>query len=239
MRRLFFYIAIVIVTLSAGCQRSYIPGEVRWEQRGIDDQITGDSSMQELVKPYKQSLADEMEEVIGQLDTPLYHQHPEEMEEYTGSAPDFALHNYGGIRLEVLPEGPVTVGRIYEILPFDNALVDLSADSATVDTLVEHFMERGGWPLSRGIDIRCSDSGYTVDIAGKPLSGDRIYHIAMPDYIANGGDDCAFLKDNPRISTGYFVRDLMVEYIREETAEGMTIKAPGNRRIHCDEKEMR
>ncbi len=235
------------------CQQRFYSKEVRWDQNSVSQSIPEDSSMLRLVTPYKEQLEDEMEQVIGQLDSGLYHAKPdgtlgrwiadalaEEMEEYTGEAPDFALHNFGGIRLQMIPSGPLTVGKIYETVPFDNALVDLSADSATVAQLVTHFMQRGGWPLSLTVDVYCTEEGgYRIEISGEMLSGNRNYHIAMPDYIANGGDDCFFLRDNPRVSTGYFVRDLIVEYIREETDQNHTLTVPVDRRIHCTKKHKR
>ena len=68
-----------------------------------------------------------------------------------------------------------------------------------------------------------SDSVYIEQVDGSLLlennqfriENDSTYHIATNDYVANGGDNCNFLKDQKRINTGLLIRDLVSNYIRQ------------------------
>ena len=47
------------------------------------------------------------------------------------------------------------------------------------------------------------------------VNPDSIYIVATNDYIANGGDNCSFLKPCKRVNTGVLIRDLMIAYIQK------------------------
>ena len=49
---------------------------------------------------------------------------------------DFAIVNNGGIRLPSLPSGNITVGKIYELMPFDNMIVVLKVSGNIVQQLM-------------------------------------------------------------------------------------------------------
>ena len=38
--------------------------------------------------------------------------------------------------------------------------------------------------------------------------------VALPNYVAEGGDGTTFLIDAPKEDTGIFIRDMLIKYVR-------------------------
>jgi 2',3'-cyclic-nucleotide 2'-phosphodiesterase (5'-nucleotidase family) len=53
-----------------------------------------------------------------------------------------------------------------------------------------------------------------MQVTSFQIQPDAIYHIATNDYVANGGDNCEFLKEVRRTNTAVLIRDLVTQYIR-------------------------
>ncbi len=205
-----------------------------------------DTLVENMVKPYKQKLEKEMNEVIATVATKLYKSKPEsplgnwladELLQYLsdhGNDIDLTLLNYGGIRLGSLPEGDLTVGKIYELLPFENQMVIMELDPEQVTTLFEHMTASGGWPISKDWEILYNDSGVTsILYKGKPVRDYATIKVALPDYVANGGSDTSFLVGIPRVSTQILLRDAIIDALI--AADNPEIKAAIENRIKKNE----
>ena len=145
------------------------------------------------------------------------------------SATDFAFMNSGGIRAE-LPAKDLTYADIFAVSPFDNypAVVAMTG-AQIVETL--RLTSTG----IRGI-LQVSGLRYTVDAAkdndkppaernrivsvtrtdGRPLDPNAIYTVAMPDFIAAGGDNTnpvmsVIPRDRITIAYARPIRDVLVE----------------------------
>jgi len=53
----------------------------------------------------------------------------------------------------------------------------------------------------------------------------------LPDYIANGGDDCFFLKPIPRLNSHLYIRDIVIEYLTKLQEQGTTAAVDSTKRI--------
>ena len=124
----------------------------------------------------------------------------------------FAAQNYGGIRVRQLGSGPVTVSAFYELMPFDNELILLELGGAQLGAFADLLVADGGWPVSKGLTITSTASGNVVRIDGQPLVPSATYFVAVPDYVANGGDAAAMLSGQPQLPSGQLIRDLLIEY---------------------------
>jgi 2',3'-cyclic-nucleotide 2'-phosphodiesterase (5'-nucleotidase family) len=139
---------------------------------------------------------------------------------------DFALLNVKGIRQPQLPQGNITRGYFFELIPFDNQVVVLTLDSSGIMQLVTHIYKAGGWPVSNQLFIHGSSSGPdSLLIHGKALTSNRTYAVAMPDYVANGGDGSHFLRPYPQWHSGKFMRDLFINYTQNLTSQGLQLTA--------------
>jgi 2',3'-cyclic-nucleotide 2'-phosphodiesterase (5'-nucleotidase family) len=192
------------------------------------DATATDSTIWKMIAPYSEELSAEMNEVLGYCAQPLTKERPEgslgnwvadvmktEAERFSKTTADFAVCNYGGIRVSTLPEGEITRGRIFEIMPFDNVLVILDAKGSMVQSFLNDMARDGGWPVSSHLRFMIADSMAThVMINGMPLDTQQIYHIVMPDYVANGGDERFYLKSQPRQTLAYLTRDALITHVR-------------------------
>lgn len=194
--------------------------------------VPEDSTILALITPYASRLEKEMDQVIGSLAMDLKEpsrNQPESLlgnfvaeiiqakaEEYTQDRVDFSITNSGGLRVSMLPKGPIKKSLIFELLPFENILVILELNGETVRALVNHMANAGAWPVSKGLYYQITQSGTEeIRINGVLLEPQQIYRVAMPDYIANGGDDADFLVDIPQLSTKKLMRDAVIEFIQE------------------------
>lgn len=87
-----------------------------------------------ILKPYKEKIDNMMYEVIGTSEQKMDKGHPESLlsnlvaevlrqaaVKVQDKPADMGLVNMGGLR-NILPAGDITVGTVYEILPFENSL---------------------------------------------------------------------------------------------------------------------
>ncbi len=205
-----------------------------------------DARINEMIRPYKVSMDQEMGEVIGTCAKTLEKGKPEStlgnwvadllVEQAStkyGQNIDFAIQNSGGLRINSLAAGDVSVGKIYELMPFDNMIVILHMKGDDLMQMFDHMAKSRGWPISGQVRYSIIDGKPTeVYIHDEPLDADRIYIFALPDYIANGGDRCTFLEDAvERIDLDYLVRDAIIDHVRFLTKEGRDIVSNTDGRV--------
>lgn len=198
-----------------------------------------------MIDPYRQQIQAEMEKVIGHCAKTLTKQKPEgtlgnwisdliakRAAEKLGSPVDFAVQNYGGIRIGSLPAGPISNAVVFELMPFDNQIVVIHLTGAQLQQFIDHMAASDGWPVSAGLRFDIAHKKPTnIMIGGEPLDDTRVYHFALPDYIANGGDNCFFLTDLPRDELPYMVRDAIADEVRALHAAGRQVTAELDGRI--------
>ena len=117
--------------------------------------------------------------------------------------PDFCILNNGGFR-STLNKGPVRIGDIFQIMPFENYLVILELQGNQMNQLLNYIKERSfyngsrksGVPLS---GLRMKISGENINrcfINTKVFNPSRKYKVLTSNYLANGGDQMDFfLRD--------------------------------------------
>jgi 2',3'-cyclic-nucleotide 2'-phosphodiesterase (5'-nucleotidase family) len=144
----------------------------------------------------------------------------EKSQEFCSEGVDMAVINMSGIRAP-LPAGPLTVGDIYRIMPFENELVVVELRAADVLLLMQKMAKDGGEGVS---NVRLTLSNGVLDslmIGGKSLDMNRTYRIATMDYLADGnGGMPAFCNALKRTDTHLKVRDVYIRQIEKITAMG-------------------
>lgn len=98
----------------------------------------------------------------------------------------------GGLRAD-LPAGPVTVGALYDVFPFDNAVEALWLTGIELTRLVDDHLARPRWGTrSLGLaglhaSVSCDGPRPAVslsDEAGRPFPPDARVLVALPDFLA-------------------------------------------------------
>jgi len=140
---------------------------------------------------------------------------------------DIAMQNSGGLRAE-LPEGPVTKGAVYEVMPFDNTVFTLDLTGAEVKLALEQALKSGRVTQVSGIryiydpDAPALGRVQSVTTAdGKPLDDQKLYRVAVNDFMATGGDEYAVLSGGKnRKALDLLVREVMEQRVRKLSQEG-------------------
>ena len=233
-----------IVFLLFSCKQVLHITEVQETNINVQE-ISSDPKTVELIRPYKNMLDEEMDTEIGICEKTLTKRRPESTlgnwftdllahacTDIFNDPVDFVVQNYGGLRIGNIASGPVTKRKIYELMPFDNALVSVEMDYNDLVRFINQMAASGGWPHSSSLRYEISDQvASNIKIQDKLLDSLQTYHVAMPDYIANGGDNAYYLIDNEREDPGLLVRDLAIAQIIKDTDQGKTINARLDQRI--------
>ena len=243
MRKAYFsFYSIAFILLLLGCKTF----SLSLEQDGLINikNATADSTILELYEPYKLQIDKQMNVQIGVLENDLLKEKPEsnlgnlcahialvQTQLYLNSKIDFAVLNYGGLRVPSIAKGNLLTADIYKLMPFDNSLVSIELDGPTTLKVIEKAAAEGGWPVD-GIRFKISNGlPKEILINGEPFDLSKNYTIATIDYLANGGDKMDFLREKKQNMTGVFFRDAIIEYIKKQTLNGQTIKAEKDGRL--------
>ncbi|MEG1255900.1 5'-nucleotidase C-terminal domain-containing protein [Clostridium sp.] len=124
--------------------------------------------------------------------------------------------NGGGVRRS-LEKGDVTVGDMYEILPFDNTIVKLDVKGSDLYRIIEHGINTEGfaWGQFAGIKVWYDkETGKVSSIRlndGSKIEDDKYYSVAINDFMLTGGDKYDFSNAENVVNTNVVMRDAMAE----------------------------
>lgn len=194
-----------------------------------------DARITAIVQPYIERVAAKRAEPVGirtaaaftksmSAESPLGDLLADALRIATGA--QFAYVNPGGIRAP-LPAGDITYGQLFEVSPFDNYAAVVGMTGAQIAAALRISVNGG-----RGV-LQPSGFRFTVDYAkkgddpivsvttanGTPLDPTAIYSVAMPDFLANGGDGLlpvtqTIPADRIKIDQSRPIRDVTIDALR-------------------------
>jgi 2',3'-cyclic-nucleotide 2'-phosphodiesterase (5'-nucleotidase family) len=241
-----YFRAIIPALLIAGCTpiQHISNTEVTYTVLGTAHEGSADPDVRAMIEPYKVQVDEKMNEVLANITVGLTKKKPESTlgnwysdammatAKQKGYDADFAISNYGGLRIPEITAGPLTRGELYELCPFDNLMVIVEVPAYALDSLLQQIAVTEGWPVSGELRMIIRDKKMLeCTIHGKPIMASSVYQIVMPDYVANGGDGMSVLIPLPRIQTGMLVRDVLIDYAKETAKAGLDITASIEGRI--------
>ncbi|MFN3444708.1 MAG: 5'-nucleotidase C-terminal domain-containing protein [Bacteroidia bacterium] len=198
-----------------------------------------DTAIANMIAPYKQKLDAQMNEVIGEAESTLTKELPDGTlgnfvadaclvyAQNNNATADFCVLNSGGVRIPTIQKGSITVGKIYELMPFDNMIEVVELDGTACKELFAWIAKWKGAPVS-GIELTLENGEATnVKIKDEPFNESKTYFVATTDYIANGGDGANMFAKGKRSNYNYKLRDAIIDYVKTK----QTIKADNNGRI--------
>lgn len=219
---------LLIGTITSCAKKAWIVTDDDTSYYRFDDrlEVGADDSIEELITPYRSELQAEMNEVIGEIAHNMSKRLPEstlgnfvaqllkeQTEVIIGDSLDFAMQNHGGLRITSIAKGPINRGKVFELMPFDNMLVVITADGKIVKKLFDVIARKGGWPMTDDIRLSIKDTvAHEVLIHGLPIDEEKLYKFAINDYIANGGDNCHFLQEGKIETLNITVRDAIIDF---------------------------
>jgi len=108
------------------------------------------------------------------------------------SGADFAFQNTGGVRVNHLKQGPITVKDVYSIDPFNNEIIMFQMTGAQVKHFIlNSYRKNGGHPsYVSGMSYTMGDDGKSVWIEadGGNFSTKKTYKVAFNSYMASTVD---------------------------------------------------
>ena len=241
----------IFFTSLLSCHSVYQSQSLQYKTYRINDSEQKDPSLLSLIKPYGDSVNKNMNDIIGFAEITLEKKKPEGSlgnfmvdaffsmaEEKYNTHVDVAFMNDGGIRLDQLAAGPVTRGKIFEVMPFDNILIIQKLKGDVLQQFLDLIASQGGWPVA-GIIMQIKDppagqegkKAINVMVGGQPLDLNKIYTTVNSDFIANGGGNAEMLRQIPQINNGYLLRDALFDYIKKLKSAGKNISAKEENRV--------
>jgi 2',3'-cyclic-nucleotide 2'-phosphodiesterase (5'-nucleotidase family) len=203
----------------------------------ITGDIQEDPTVASIIKPYNDEITKKMSEVIGEalvdLDQSKIRLEETNLGDFIAdwmreiAKADITITNGGGIRASI-PKGPITVGTIYTVLPFDNLILLLELKGSDILAALENGFSQyeakaGRFPQISGIRVKVNlknpPGKRVVEVTltdGTPLDPNKVYKVATNDFMAAGGDGYTAFKNalSVKIVTGNYMRDDLVSYIK-------------------------
>lgn len=145
---------------------------------------------------------------------------------------DVALTNGGGLRAD-LPAGPLTYGRLYEAMPFDNrfAVVRMTAGELRA-VVAANLQDDGSFFSLSGVTAEAACEGGALNVtlrregSREPLADDAELVMLTTDFLATGGDGLlehlTSASESVELDEGEMVRDAMARVLTER---GGTLRA--------------
>ena len=204
-----------------------------------------ESNMQKLVERYQERLSTLLEEVIGITRTPINTQRTlvrskennfanfvaDALKEYTEA--DIGIVNGGSIRGEnvYVKNQNITRRHIISELPYRNRILVLQISGIQIREAIENgltgidkalgkFLQVSGLQVTYDRQLPINERVISIKHNGEKLVNNKIYKVAMSDYLASGGDDFTmwqgaqnFVYRNPN---DMLISDIVINYIRKK-----------------------
>ena len=231
---------------------------VRASERAVDATVPGDPSVEAVIAPYSVKVR-ELNAPIGKLAGDLKKGGMgggslgnfvadalrSRAEVQLGKPVLLAVINSSGLRKNQITGGALSASDIYELLPFENALVALDLTGAQLRRFLDITVERRDAQSGARIVYRVNKERKKNEIVSVKLrdaGGAEIeidpkatYTIVTIDYLVKRGGDYIILQEGSNLKPlAVTMRDAVLDYVKAETAAGRTIKATLDGRFSYD-----
>ena len=136
---------------------------------------------------------------------------------------DIAFQNGGGLRTSI-PAGAITMGNLYEVMPFDNTLVTMDLTGDQVLQVLNHGIHgKAGMVQFSGLTLVIdSDRPYGSQLIEARLADGRLldpaatYRIVTNDFMAVGGDEFTVFKQGRNVTDTFIpLRDALADAVKK------------------------
>ena len=222
-------------------------------ETAVDSSIADDPAVKGMLVPYREKVA-ELSVVIGKLEGNLKRDPVgagplgnfvtdamlREAIQKSGKNVVLALSNAGGLRKSEIGAGQLRVSDIFELLPFENSLLLIDLSGAQILKILQTAMRdpKAGariqyrWNAQNRIEVI---SAKLVDQQNheSEIDPNAIYSVVTIDYLYNLKSGAYAVlqeaKDVKPLNTT--LRDSVLNYVKEETAAGRSIKPKNDDRF--------
>ena len=137
------------------------------------------------------------------------------------------ITNGGGFRT-ALDRKNITVGDMWEVMPFDNTLVTMELKGSDLKRVIENGIKNLeiGWVQYYGLKVYYDDNtekGHRITsmrlLDGSKVENDKYYTVATNDFIYGGGDNYDFSGARNFVDTNIPLRDVIIHELEKEKGE--------------------
>lgn len=257
---LFLFSAIIVTPAlaqpAAKPQTSPAQTSPRVTETMVDEKVSGDPAVEKMLAVYSPKVR-ELDVVLGKLKGEL-----KKGGTGAGSLGNFvtdgmrwqathkagktitvALMNSGGMRRSTIGEGELRARDIFELLPFENALVTVDLTGEQLKKLLEMVLTSNEAQsgarivyqttpekrnLAQSIKLREGAGETEIDPA-------KTYTVVTIDYLYNVGGRYGILREGTNMKAlGITLRDAIMNYVKSETAAGRDVKPNLDGRFSLD-----
>ncbi len=207
--------------------------------------VPEEPNVHHLLEGYRQQFAREATRVLGQSSGRLHGDRPlirtqetnfgnllaDRIRSTVGA--DVALINAGQIRGSIEP-GPVTLGDVLSVLPFDSSLVTLQVTGSVLRQVLENSVSQ--WPNHAGRFLQVSGIRvaydtkaavgtrvHTLHVGGHLVDPSKYYSVVTDVFVADGGDGYDMLVETThRIDHQMPLRDIFLAALAEGPLQAET-----------------
>lgn len=218
----------------------------------LDQQALQDTAFTNSINHYKIGLDSQMNEVVSVTSEAMMSGRPESLlsnyiadamlaignkyclDNKLNHAVDISIINNGGLRTS-LPEGEITTGKLFELLPFENKLVIVGMKGSDLKNVLRYIATRDGEGVA-GVKMGIrGDEAIDVKIGGKKLDLNKVYHIISIDYLINGGDGMSSFDKRENFRHMHMkLRGAIIDYAKYLYKSGVGIKAELDGRVYYE-----
>lgn len=238
------WVSLIFPLLVTSCKTQLHPNVNTVKYYQVDSAIIGDTSIINYYTPFKEKLEQEMNRVVGISDISL--EKSRDAESLAGNffvdallwkgkqldpQVNVSFATKGGIR-SGLPKGNITIGNLFEMMPFENAVTIITLSGKDMIRWAEYMAKTGGQPAAGIKLIIHGDQVDTFEVNGNPVDPSATYKMVTYDYLANGGDYINFLDTVlERKDYTQRVREALIEYVSLLTTQGNHIQTKLDGRV--------
>lgn len=240
-----FLLIFLFSAVLGACHTSQTLSGVGFKDYSISREVPRDSSLVVMLQGYKDSVDKNMDEVLVESKDELLKELPNSTlgnfladaylwaaEKHTQKHIDVAFMNHGGIRVNRMAAGKITRRHIFEVMPFDNALVIIEVKGDLLKTYLDFLAADGGGGGVAGISYKIQDKkAVDVLINGAPIEVGKTYMMANSDYAVDGGGGFNAFKQLQQNRTNYLQRDAILDYCKNLQVEGRQLVVNQPKRI--------
>nr|WP_321486668.1 5'-nucleotidase [uncultured Draconibacterium sp.] len=251
MRQTISYLLLITCLLfTFSCKTAFVQRSYDVENISVSEELgTMDSTIVKLYAPYRNILEKDMNRMLAISEKELVKEKPESLltnfladllleqgavvanDHQLNFTPAVSFFNYGGIRSS-LPKGEITVGNIFELMPFENELVFIELKGDKMQAFMDYIADHGGGSVGGARMVIANDKANDVKIGGKEIDFNKNYWLVTNDYVAAGGDGLEMLAENEQfINSGEKIRDAIIDYLEELTNNNQHVNPKLDERI--------
>lgn len=192
---------------------------------GMDSSYPAENSIQQIIQPYTDSLAEEMSVVLGKADTSFDISFPnsnlmnwaadallqQETQHVKLKDPAIVLLNAGGLRSSLNP-GNITVGDMYKLMPFDNVVAWVRLPVERIPEIEQNLAVQ-----AKGVALSNARFEKGKLIVSSLLPTHTHFIVITSDYLANGGDKMSFFLQPESVNiSNRNMRDVFITAVKQQ-----------------------